>query len=137
MKMILRLWLDSGYFISRGNKQYTNNLTDGKTSTYVTDSFYYQQSMLVELPKARKINCIVLREDLRDGQHCRAFTVLLMNAKTTFYKEIKGTTIGNKRILTFPAADINSIGLIIGHQKWFTRISEIEAYLIDDKLVEQ
>ena len=60
-----------------------------------------------------------------------------MNTKTQLYKEIKGTTIGNKRILFFPAVDINKIGLIIGHQKWFTQISEIETYLIDDKLIEK
>ena len=60
-----------------------------------------------------------------------------MNTKTQFYKEIKGTTIGHKRVITFPEVDIDKIGLIIGEQKWATQISEIEAYLIDDKNIEK
>lgn len=126
-----------GYFVSLSNKRFTNKLTDGNTKTFETDSFYYQQSMLIEFPKARKINCIVLRENIQNGQHSLSFTVLLMNTKTQFYQEIKATTIGNKRILTFPAVEADNIGLIIGHQKWFTQISEMEAYLIDDKLIEK
>lgn len=126
-----------GYFVSRNRRRHTNYLIDGDITTFEVDSFYYQQSMSIEFAKSKKINCIVLRENIENGQNSKSFTILLMNTKTQLYKEIKGTTIGNKRILSFPVVDIDQIGLIIGHQKWFTRISEIEAYLIDERLVEK
>ena len=47
------------------------------------------------------------------------------------------TTIGNKRIITFPALNISIIGLSIRDQRKPTAISEIEAYLIDDNLIEK
>ena len=52
-------------------------------------------------------------------------------------KEIYGTTIGKKRIITFPAVYINTIELTIEEQKGSTGISEIAAYLIDEKLIEK
>ena len=125
-----------GYFISGSKRHYTNYLTDGDRKTFETVSIHYQQSMGIEFAKSKKINSIVLKENSENGQNCKSFTLLLMNTKTQFYKEVKGTTIGNKRVLFFPAVDIDRIGLIIGHQRWFTRICEIEVYLIDDKLIE-
>ena len=34
-----------------------------------TDSFYYQQSMGIDFVKSKKINCIVLRENIENGQN--------------------------------------------------------------------
>ncbi|HNU14100.1 MAG TPA: hypothetical protein PKI55_06525, partial [Chitinophagaceae bacterium] len=62
---------------------------------------------------------------------------ILMNKKNELVSEIKGTTIGRKRIITFPATEAGMIGLVIDSQKIPTRIAEIEAYLIDDLLVEK
>ncbi|MBK9484009.1 MAG: hypothetical protein IPO01_01945 [Chitinophagaceae bacterium] len=52
-------------------------------------------------------------------------------------QEIYGTTIGRKRILTFPAVSVNTIELTIEEQKGLTGINEIEAYLIDERLLEK
>lgn len=110
-----------------GNK----NTTDLMTETVL-------QSAGVELPKGKnqKVNCVILNESLRHGQHCSAFKLLLFNDKDELVKEIYGTTIGRKRVLTFPAVDINTIELTIEKQNGTTEISEIEAFLIDEKLVE-
>ena len=95
--------------------------------------------MGVELTSKRNktINCIILKEDLTKGQHCRKFKLLLFNSKDELVKEIYGTTIGKKRIITFPARTINTIELTIEEQNDTTSISEIEAYLIDQKLIEK
>jgi hypothetical protein len=52
-------------------------------------------------------------------------------------KEIRSTTIGNKRILTFPATEAKFITLSISNQKAPTRISEMKIYSIDPVLVEK
>ncbi len=125
------------FFANFANKRYTKYLTDGDTKTFETDSLYYQQTMGIEFAKSQKINCVILKENIENGQHAKSFILILMNSKTQFNKEIRGTTIGNKRILTFPQTEIDNILLIIGSQKWLTQISEIEAYLIDEKLIEK
>ncbi|MGF2414129.1 MAG: hypothetical protein ACQUYJ_17485, partial [Ferruginibacter sp.] len=57
--------------------------------------------------------------------------------KDELVKEIHGTTIGRKRIITFSAVDINTIELTIEEQHKTTVINEMEAYLIDENLIEK
>jgi alpha-L-fucosidase len=80
---------------------------------------------------------VVLKEYLGVGQHCARFRLVLKDQGDKVIKEIEGTTIGRKRIITFPTVNVNDISLEIESQKDATHIEEIEAYLIDDQLVEQ
>ena len=52
-------------------------------------------------------------------------------------KEIDGTTIEHKRILTFPETEVSSVTLSVVEQKAPTKISEMETFLINKKLVEK
>ena len=60
-----------------------------------------------------------------------------------FYKdnktigEIKGTSVGRKRILTFPTKNITSFRVYLEDAKGNDNISGVAAYLIDEKLVEK
>ena len=94
-------------------------------------------SITIEFEKEQRINCVVIREDQSKGQHCSQFRLLLMNKKHELIREIKGTTIGRKRILTFPDTDAAIIALAVDEQKGTTVISEIEIYNIDPKLIEK
>jgi alpha-L-fucosidase len=51
--------------------------------------------------------------------------------------EIAGTTVGHKRILTFPAIMITSFKVYLDDAKGSDNISGIAAYLIDERLVEK
>jgi alpha-L-fucosidase len=84
--------------------------------------------------KTTSINCIVLQEPIQMGQRVESFSIQLKN-KNGSVKEIQGTTIGKKRILTFPAVDADSFELIIHDAKATPLISEIAAYKIDDDLI--
>jgi len=64
------------------------------------------------------------------------YKVKLFNKKQELIKEIEGTTIAHKPIFSFPQREANSIKLIINQQKGITSISEIESYLINEKLIE-
>ncbi|HLO39162.1 MAG TPA: alpha-L-fucosidase [Lacibacter sp.] len=111
----------------------TKLLTDGK----ITTSIQLKQPVTLQLKRKTKINCIVLKEDIRIGQGVSKFklTVVSSDGETVF--ETTGTTIGRKRILTFPAVDAISITLSIEESKRLFRVSEIEAYLIDEMLIEK
>lgn len=126
-----------GYFIPHNGRRSASAINDGKISTAEIISITHLQSMGIKFASEKKINCIVIREDLGKGQACAGFRLLLMNNKNELVSEIKGTTIGRKRIITFPETEVGIIGLVIDSQKIPTRITEIEAYLIEDALIEK
>ena len=125
-----------GYFIPHNGKRLASKLNDG--NDYTSETIFYSNlnSVGVQFSQSKLINCIVLKESLSSGQHASTFRLLLMNEKHEV-KEINGTTIGRKRIITFPTTKINIIGLAVGNQDGPVSISEIEAYLIDEMLIEK
>ncbi|MBK7432467.1 MAG: alpha-L-fucosidase [Chitinophagaceae bacterium] len=127
------------YHLVHGLMKKAPALSDGNDLTAESITETVQESVGVEL-KGRSnegINCIVLKEDLSKGQHCAKFKLLLFNNKDLLVKEITGTTIGRKRIITFPSEVVNTIELTIEEQKGITLIKGIEAYLIPEGLVEK
>jgi alpha-L-fucosidase len=112
-------------------------VSDGDLNTGEKITASLRESVGVDIKENKKVNCIILYENLTNGQNCSAYQLLLFNKKEELVKEIHGTTIGRKRILTFPMVDISTIEITIEGQKNATTISEMEAYLIDENLIEK
>ncbi len=112
-------------------------VSDGNMQTGEKFTAVERESVGVEIKENKKVNCIVLYEDLKVGQHCAAYKLLLFDKRDTLVKEIHGTTIGRKHIITFPAMDISTIELTIEAEHGSTVIKEIEAYLINNDLIEK
>src|SRR5258705_241657 len=74
---------------------------DSPSSTYGIN----MQNFIVQLKQPAKTNCIVLREAIHLGQRIRRFSVVLYKDDKAV-GQILGTSVGRKRILTFPAASI-------------------------------
>jgi alpha-L-fucosidase len=127
------------YHLFHGKLKKAHPLSDGnyKTVELITESVQESVGVELALKQQKKVNCIVLYEDISNGQHCSKFKLLLFNSKDELIKEIYGTTIGRKRIITFPAININTIELTIEQQNSSTGICEIEAFYMDEKLVEK
>ncbi|MDQ2720867.1 MAG: alpha-L-fucosidase [Bacteroidota bacterium] len=119
-----------GYFISHNGKTVTKKLNDGNNKSFETITSPGLQSMRIEFPRSQKINCIILKENLVNGQHCAKFKILLKGKNHILIKQIDATTIGHKRIITFPEIEATFVDVVIEQQKGPTEISEIEAYLI-------
>jgi alpha-L-fucosidase len=126
-----------GFFIPHIGKRAAPRLTDRSINSFEKITVPDLQNIELDFRKPQKINCIVLKEFLKEGQRCKRFSLLLSNDKYQLVKDISGTTIGNKRIITFPAVEVSKISFYVKDQKAATAISEIEAYLIDEKLIEQ
>jgi len=126
-----------GYFVPHNGSIPAPVLNDGNTVSKIAIPLHHLSSIGIEFEKEQKINCVVLREDLIKGQHCSQFRLLLMNKKHELIREIKGTTVGRKRILTFPETDAAIIALAVDEQQGPTTISEIEIYNIDPKQIEK
>ncbi|MGB3007462.1 MAG: alpha-L-fucosidase [Chitinophagaceae bacterium] len=94
------------------------------------------QNFIVELPQPAKINCIILREAIHQGQSIRKFSIVMHNGKKVV-GEVNGTSVGRKRILTFDATTISSFTVYLEDSKGDDNIMGVSAYLIADKLVEE
>ncbi|HNL65406.1 MAG TPA: alpha-L-fucosidase, partial [Ferruginibacter sp.] len=127
----------TGYFNPHNGARQVSGLNDGNPRTLETIVAPDRSSMGIEFADSQRINCVVLKEYLEKGQHTRSFRLLLMTKKHELLREIKGTSIGSKRILTFPTTNVGLIGLAIDDQQGYTAITEIQAYLIDEKLLEK
>ncbi len=110
-------------------------LNDGNPASFET--VVKANLMLLKFEKPSAINCIILREYLNKGQQVKNFRILLMDGENNLIKEIKASTIGRKRILTFPSTSVRSIAISIEDQKNSATISEVEAYFIDENLIER
>lgn len=94
------------------------------------------QNFIVEFPQRVKINCIVLREAIHLGQSIRNFKIVFYR-DNKIISEINGTSVGKKRIITFPAKNINSFRVYLDDPVGNDNVSAVAAYMIDEKLVEQ
>lgn len=116
---------------------YQNDLlVDGDNENYVTLPDYREGSLWVKYNNIETINCIVLSEPLEKGQHIRKIRVSLING-TQEMRDLRLTTVGHKRIITFPATEVSAIRLVIQDAKGAPALSEVRTYLIPARLVEQ
>ncbi len=81
------------------------------------------------LRKGSTFNCVVLGEDISKGQRVESFDVLALQG-TAWNKIAEGTTIGNKRILTFDAVTADAIKLVLTSTRGDAIISNIGVYNI-------
>jgi len=125
------------FFVNNQKKVATKKLDDGNNKTYETITDAGLQSLEMAFKNPQKINCIVLQENLLEGQQCAKFLIQLRDKNNQVIKEITGATIGHKRMVTFPETEVKSISLSIQWQKAPTRIAEVETFLIDEKLIEK
>jgi len=126
-----------GYYVPHNGRKPAPQLNDGDPNSFETIFIPGLSSPGIEFDRSHLINCVVLRENMAGGQNCKGFTLLLMNKRHELLKEFFGTTIGNKRIISFPRLEVAIVGLLVNDQKGPTAISEIETYLIDEKLIEK
>jgi alpha-L-fucosidase len=90
----------------------------------------------VALPKATSVNCVLLKEPIELGQRVISFSIQLKK-NGSVVKEISATTIGRKRILTFPAEEADAVDVVIQGAKETPFLKQVAVYKIADNLVEK
>ncbi|MCX6317896.1 MAG: alpha-L-fucosidase [Bacteroidetes bacterium] len=138
------------------DKSFTNNLLKDAESYYEfsqrdlknrpllirgfdTTSSYYGinlQNFIVQLKSPQSINCVVLREAIHLGQTVRRFSIVFYDG-TKAIGEVQGTSVGRKRILTFPAVKATSFRVYLEDAKGNDNISGMAAFYIPETLVEK
>ena len=89
----------------------------------------------VHFKKPAKINCVILKESVKDGQSVQKFYIQVRNNKKL--ESYMHTTVGRKRIITFPAIEADDLMIHFVEGKKRIKINEINAYLIDETLIER
>jgi len=113
-----------------------NEFGDNNSKTFQNALDYTKTGFWIKFDSVKKINCIVLREFINKGQQIGKATLYLLEG-VNVVREIPVTTIGRARIITFPAENLSAIRFIIREAKGDPLISEVETYLIDEKLIEK
>ena len=73
-------------------------------------------SVVINFEKPMRTNCIVLKESLNRGQKVSRFRLHLIESNNNS-EDLKGTTIGNKRIIIFSTRVLRRLYLIIDDYK--------------------
>lgn len=82
------------------------------------------------------INVVLLQEDIARGQRVEDFTVEA-RVVGTWQQLGKGTTVGYKRMLRFPAVEADTIRLTIGQTRLEANIANVAAYYAEPVAEEQ
>ncbi len=89
-----------------------------------------------ELKKEAFINCLVLQETIIDGQFIRSFKVELYHSGVLI-KTVEGSSIGRKRILTFPGEQVDQVKIICSGTSDQMNLQNVAAYHIAEQLLEK
>jgi len=120
----------------KGNHYPSNKLIDGSNQTEESLPDYRQGSFWIKFNPAEIINCIVLKEPLQNGQKIKQLNISMVNGAEDKGKLLV-TTVGQKRIITFPQRTVSAIRITIADAKDSPALSEVETYLIEEKLIEK
>jgi len=116
----------------------TKNLTDKNAQTYLSLGTNYNSNPIeIKFREPEIVNCIVLQEPTRMGQRIRSFTVEVLGDEGTSIYKVDATTIGHKRILSFPKQLASRIRITITDSKAIPLLGELDVFKIDDSLVEK
>ena len=87
-----------------------------------------KNSIEAHLAQEVELNTIVIKEDISKGQRIVKFEVSGGNNLKQFNKIAEGTTIGHKRILTFPKQKLKYIRIHVTESKAIPIISSVAGY---------
>jgi len=113
---------DGSFFNEKSNSLQITNFADNPVSFNFT--------------KPIELNCIVLGENTQLGQSVRNFVIQIVDDKKDS-KFINGTSIGRKRIITFPKTKTSLVVVRFLEARSNIELSKFEFYLIDENLVER
>ncbi len=106
-----------------GSGELTIQALDSNATAYSANLHNFTVGMI----RPTKMNCIVLREGIQTGQTIRKFRITFYNGGKQVGEYI-GSSVGRKRILTFPTQTITSFNVNMEDAKGRDNIRGISAY---------
>jgi alpha-L-fucosidase len=113
-----------------------NEFADGDAKTFQDPLDYTSSDFWLKFDPVKRINCIVLKELIEKGQRIKEATLYLLRGADVV-KQIHVSTVGHKRIITFPTEEVSAIRFVINDAKGPPLLSEIETYFVNENLIEK
>ena len=110
-------------------------INDNDPNTFIDIADIEKEKIKIHFKQPAKINCIVLKEFIKDGQSVQKFSIVVQSKDKS--ESFTHTTIGHKRIITFPAREADDIIISILESKGKVKLAEAGVYLIKKDLVEK
>jgi len=101
-------------------------VNDRNKNTFIEIADLKNESLHLHFKQPVTINTIVLKEFIKDGQSVKKFYVEVRSKDGQ--ERFEATTIGHKRIITFPARLAEDIDIYFLESKRTVKISEVEVY---------
>ncbi len=116
---------------TRGKRFAAGNLTDGDYDTYWTTGDDVRDAVVeLRLPSLQRFNHLVLQEYIPLGQRVAGFSAEFYDHAAGAWRELThGTTIGYKRILTFPAVQTTLVRITISDALACPVLSAVSLYM--------
>ncbi len=95
-----------------------------------------KRKIKIDLNKSAGINCVVIQENLTMGQQIREGKLNCIDMDGKVLNEIHLTSVGHKRMVTFPAMEVSTITFEILHSDGNPGIREISAFYISENRIE-
>jgi alpha-L-fucosidase len=108
------------------NKSRTNKTADHKTAL----------SKMIIWKEPVAVNCLVLKENIAEGQRIKNIDIIL-SIHGIELKKLNVTTVGHKRIISFPTEKVTEISVVVNAAKAKPMLSSVEAYHIAENLIEK
>lgn len=109
------------------NNQNLTNLTDHNIQTYWASPQKENTQIIITLPRRSTINTLVLEEMIRYGQRVSSFTIESFDG-THYQPVFTGTTIGRKKIASFPKQETQKLRITIHTSKAAPVLRGISGY---------
>jgi alpha-L-fucosidase len=120
-----------------GGKSLIQNLTDGNDQSFVALGEDYKNNYIeIKFTEATPVDCVILQEPIQQGQRVKEFKIQTFNEDGTGF-EIKQSTIGHKRIVSFPKQLAKSLRIYITEAKAAPLIGEVDVFMISENLIEK
>lgn len=123
-----------GVTITSNAANIAHAVTDHQYKTYAALTGDTAQTITIHFPQPTAVNCLQLQEPVQLGQRIQSFTVTIAHADGGVYS-IPNSTIGYKRIITFPTETTQDITIRITASKARPLLGELAAFLIPERLV--
>ena len=108
-------------------KSFTDNKITGK---------HGNNHQILTFDKPAKVNCVQIEEDIAKGQRIEQFEVIVKAGKG--FKVVgKGTTVGYKRMITFPAEETSEVRVVVKAARGIAIVKDLSAYLLADVAEEE
>lgn len=115
----------------------TAALSDENYQTYISLGNEYKSNYIeIKFEQPTPLNCVLLQEPVQLGQRIKQFTIQVTGKDGSTY-EMKKSTIGYKRLVTFPSQSALRLRIYVTEAKATPLISEIAVFHINESLVEK